>query len=451
MRIILLSGGSGKRLWPLSNDARSKQFLRLLKAPDGTPESMLQRIVRQIRESGLDASITIATSAAQKDAITNQLGNHVDVVTEPERRNTFPAIALASTYLSLEHHCTRDEIIVVMPIDPFTEGSYFQTIGRMAQAVEQGAAELLLMGIIPTTPSSTFGYVLPALDEGKTGIFPVARFVEKPDTQVAEQLIAEGALWNGGVFAFRLGYMADIVKRYIQVGSFAELHSRYLELPKISFDYEVVEKATSVAVIPFTGSWKDIGTWNNLTEEMFDCAMGNVVIGEDAEGTHVVNELDIPIVCLGTKNIVVAASPDGILVSDKSSSPKLKPYALRFNQRPMYEERRWGTYKVMGYNLLPDGYRALTKILCLHAGCNISYQYHNRREEVWTFIDGEGRLALDGQVTKVKRGDVVHIKVGQKHAIHADTLLQIIEVQMGSELVEEDIVRLDWDWSDKSV
>lgn len=161
MRIILLSGGSGKRLWPLSNDARSKQFLKLLKAPDGSRESMLQRVVRQIKASGLDASITVATSVSQKDAITTQLGAHVDVVTEPERRSTFPAIALAVTHLLKEKQCSRDEVVVVMPIDPYTESGYFDVIAQMAEAAEKGVADLVLMGIRPTRPSSKFGYIVP--------------------------------------------------------------------------------------------------------------------------------------------------------------------------------------------------------------------------------------------------------------------------------------------------
>ena len=449
MRIILLSGGSGKRLWPLSNDARSKQFLKLLEAPDGTRESMLQRIVRQIKESGLNAPITVATSVSQKDAITTQLGNAVDVVTEPERRNTFPAIALATTHLLKDKQCGRDEVVVVMPIDPYTDESYFAVIAQMAAAAERGVADVMLMGIRPKRPSATFGYIIPDMAHADADVYPVVRFVEKPEIQYAEKLIREGALWNGGVFAFKLGFLDDYIARYVKADTFDEMRLRYLELPKISFDFEVVEKTSSVGVVPFNGNWKDLGTWNSLTEEMPDRTIGNAVMGEGSDGTHVVNELEMPIVCLGMKNAIVAASPDGILVGDKDSCTRLKSYATRFAKRPMYEERRWGTYKVMGYNVLPDGYRALTKLLCIKAGCNISYQYHNRREEVWTFIDGRGQLALDGRVVEVGRGDVIHIKVGQKHAVRAVTDLQIIEVQMGSELVEEDIVRLDWEWPGK--
>ena len=134
MQIILLSGGSGKRLWPLSNNTRSKQFIKLLTAPDGSKESMVQRVVRQLRETGICDSITVATSQSQRDIIINQLGEEIPVVTEPERRDTFPAIALASSYLAYKRKCSTDEIIIVMPCDPYTETGYFETIRRIADA-----------------------------------------------------------------------------------------------------------------------------------------------------------------------------------------------------------------------------------------------------------------------------------------------------------------------------
>ena len=209
MQIILLSGGSGKRLWPLSNNTRSKQFIKLLTAPDGSKESMVQRVVRQLRETGICDSITVATSQSQRDIIINQLGEEIPVVTEPERRDTFPAIALASSYLAYKRKCSTDEIIIVMPCDPYTETGYFETIRRIADAVKNNVAELVLMGINPTYPSAKYGYVVPVNDVQNKGIFQVSRFTEKPDMITAEKLISEGAFWNGGVFAFRLGYMTD--------------------------------------------------------------------------------------------------------------------------------------------------------------------------------------------------------------------------------------------------
>lgn len=444
IQLILLSGGSGKRLWPLSNDARSKQFLRLLKAPDGTYESMMQRVVRQIKEVGLDCEITIATNQSQKDSIENQLGGTVETVLEPQRRDTFPAIALSTTYLKLAKGYSDDDVVVVMPCDPYTENGYFETISKMAECVKKNVADLVLMGIKPTYPSEKYGYVVPA--EKKEGYELVERFTEKPNVETAKTLLQQGAYWNGGVFAFRLGYLMNIVNRHFQVASFEEMVVRYSELPKISFDYEVAEKALSVAVVAYEGSWKDLGTWNTLSEELSDSVIGNAILGEKVKNTNVVNELSIPIFCDGIDDAIIAASPDGILVSAKSTSENIKHNVEKLVSRPMFEERRWGKYTVMGHSEYSDGYKSLTKNLFILAGKNISYQLHNHRTEVWTFVDGEGFLVIDGNVTHVKRGDVAYIKQGQKHAIKAISDLQMIEVQTGDKLEESDIERFDWNW-----
>lgn len=446
MKIILLSGGSGKRLWPLSNGTRSKQFIKLLPSPGGSRESMVQRVVRQLKECGLDGTITVATSASQRDVIINQLGDGIPVVTEPERRDTFPAIALACSYLAYEEQCPAEEIVVVMPCDPYTEQGYFETVRHMADAVGNDTDELVLMGIRPTYPSSKYGYVVPSASDKEAVIYKVSRFTEKPDVPAAERLISEGAFWNGGVFAFRLGYMTDIVSRYVNAGTFAEIRSRYVEFPKISFDYEVAEKAESVAVIPFAGEWKDLGTWNTLTDELKEHAIGNVILDRESENTHVVNELDLPVMCIGARNLVIAASCDGILVSEKSKSEHIKTYADRLQCRPMYEERRWGEYKVIDTVSLSDGHKTLTKQVRIKSGKDIGYQVHHHRDEVWTFIDGDGMLALDGKVTKIGRGDTVCIRKGMRHAVKAITDLLFIEVQSGDPLMEEDVERFDWNW-----
>ena len=446
MQIILLSGGSGKRLWPLSNSTRSKQFLQLLQDPDGKKESMVQRVVRQIGESSLSASVTIATSASQRDFIETQLGASVDVVTEPERRETFPAIALSASYLALQKGCSRNEVVVVMPCDTYTEARYFDTLAHMASLVEQNVADLVLMGIHATHASADFGYVIPAQGEADVQHLIVSRFIEKPTEKKAQELIAKGAYWNGGVFAFRLGYMMDVVERYVQVASFDELRSRYGELPKISFDYEVAEKASSVAMVPFSGKWKDLGDWNALVRELPAHAMGNVVLGRDVVGATVINELSLPIVCDGVKNVVVAAGHDGILVCSRESSEYIKQYVDPIHMRPMFEERRWGTYRVLDDACYADGSHSLTKSITLHPGKYISYQIHHHRTEVWTFVEGEGLFVLDGEVRHVKAGDTVIIPVEHYHSIRALTELTFIEVQMGNPLIEEDIERFDWDW-----
>ena len=446
MQLILLSGGSGKRLWPLSNDARSKQFLPLLAAPDGGMESMIQRVVRQIREAKLTDNITFATNAIQRDSIINQLGEGVNVVTEPERRDTFPAIALAANYLAKEKNYSEDEVVVVMPCDVYTESDYFATIAKMVAAVENNIADLVLMGISPTYPSEKFGYVVPQKDSSSDSLQMVERFTEKPNVEKAEELIAQNAYWNGGVFAFRLGYMMNIVSRYINAESFTDTYNHYRDFPKISFDYEVAEKAASVAVVPYSGKWKDLGTWNTLCEELPDTHIGNVMMGDKNENSHVVNELGIPVFCNGLKDMVVAASPDGIMVCGKTESEKIKNYVGTLHLRPMYEVRRWGSYRVLDNVTYGDGTQSLTKSIHLKAGKNISYQLHHHRSETWTCVDGEGFFVLDGEQHRVKRGDVMNIPTGHYHAIKAITELTFIEVQIGNPLVEDDIERFEYNW-----
>ena len=407
---------------------------------------MVQRVMRQLRSSGIEADITVATSDSQKDSVIAQLGDSVDIVTEPSRRDTFPAICLACEYLSKQRNCKPDEIVVVMPCDPYTETEYFHVIKRMADGISENAADLIVMGIEPTYPSAKYGYVVPENGNCVDGIIPVHNFTEKPDVQTAGHLISEGALWNGGVFAFSLGYLTEIAAKYVDATTFDEIRNPYKEFPKISFDYEVAEKEKNAGMVRYHGKWKDLGTWNTLTDELPTTEFGNVITDGSGENTHVFNELGIPLLCLGTKDLVIAASPDGIIVSEKSKSENVKTYAQQLKNRPMYEERRWGTYKVIDSITFPDGFCALTKQLTLNPGCSISYQRHEYRDEVWTFIDGEGEIIIDDQRRSIQRGETVTIPKGCKHALKAYTSLTFIEVQSGSNLVEEDIERFPLDW-----
>lgn len=446
MQIILLSGGSGKRLWPLSNNTRSKQFLKLLPSVGDTTESMVQRVVRQISEAQLSESVIVATGANQKDIISNQLGGSVEIVSEPQRRDTFPAIALASMYIADKKKCNSDEVVIVMPCDPFTEIGYFQTIQKMASEVERVTAELILMGIKPSLPSTKYGYIVPRKQNGNNQALQVERFTEKPNEESAKELITQGAFWNGGVFAFKLGYLIDIVKKQIDIDSFDECYNRYGELPKISFDYQVVEKAGSIAVVPYSGIWKDLGTWDTLSDEIKAESIGNVVMGNNNSNSLVINELSIPIICEGAKNMIIAADTDGILVCSKEHSEGIKSYVEKIESCSMYEERLLGDYKVLDYTKTDKGYESLSKQLHLKPGCKISYQLHHCREKVWYFIEGKGCIKLDGVEKPVKAGDMICIKKEQLHGLKAITDLRLIEVQLGNNLVEEDIVRIALDW-----
>ena len=425
MNIILLSGGSGTRLWPLSNDVRSKQFLKVFKKEDGTYESMVQRMYRMFKEVDKDASLTIATSETQIPQIRYELGENVGISIEPCRRDTFPAIALACAYLK-KNGVKEDESVVVCPVDPYVDKDYFEKLKELSLNVSN--ANLTLMGITPTYPSTKFGYILP---NGK--------FIEKPNEEKAKELLKQGACWNAGVFAFKLSYLLNKTKEILGSSDYDYLFNNYESLKKISFDYAIAEHEDSIQVIPFSGKWEDLGTWNSLTKVMSDEISGDVQ-AIDSENTHIINELNIPLISIGAKDMIIVASPDGILVSDKEKSASLKNYVRK--DRPKHEARPWGHYSVL--DKTPG---SLTKHLIISANEHISYHMHNHRTEIWSFVEGDGELIINDEIRKVTKGDYVVIPVGTKHAIKAlNNDLHIIEVQIGDSLVEEDIIRLDWKW-----
>lgn len=448
MKIILLSGGSGKRLWPLSNDTRSKQFLKVLSDSEGHSESMVQRVYRQIKESIPNVDVTIATSASQIDFIRKQLGHEVSVVVEPERRNTYPAILLACAHLLDIQKVTESEVAIVLPIDQYVDNTYFELLTHMEKAVIDTNADMVLMGISPTYPSEKYGYIVTEDSPLKGTLQPqrVSCFVEKPSLEKSRKLLEQKALWNGGVFAFKLSFIKQYILREISTIDYQNLYEHYASLKKDSFDYEVVEKCDSIVCVPYQGTWSDLGTWNTLTEQMLIPSAGNVIQDQTCENTHIINELSIPMVALGLKNLVVVANADGILVSDKETSSYMKPYVEQIHNRPMYEERRWGEYKVLDYEQYSDQSKSLTKHLDIKAGKYISYQSHSLRDEIWTIVDGTGELLIDGHIRNVRRGDVAYITKGQKHCMRAITDMKVIEVQIGSELIEEDISKYEWEW-----
>lgn len=426
MNIVLLSGGSGKRLWPLSNDTRSKQFIKIFKTDTGDYESMVQRVYRQIRSVDKEANITIATSKSQVSAIHNQLGTDVGISVEPCRRDTFPAIALAAAYLHDVQKISLEESVVVCPVDPYVEQDYFEAIQKLGERAADSEANLVLMGIEPTYPSAKYGYIIP---EDTGDISRVSMFKEKPDVETAKTYIAKGALWNGGVFAFRLGYVLGRAHELIDFRVYHDLYEKYDRLTKISFDYAVAEHEPQIEVMRFGGMWKDMGTWNTLTEAMESPSIGKAILNENCDNVHVVNELDVPVLCMGLKDVVVAASPEGILVSDKAQSSYIKPFVDAIDQQIMFAEKSWGNFRVID---IEEG--SMTIKVTLNAGHKMNYHSHERRDEIWNVIEGEGRTIIDGVERKVTAGDVITMKAKTPHTIIADTALQVIEVQIGREI-----------------
>ena len=430
MNIILLSGGSGKRLWPLSNDIRSKQFIKIFRTPDGTYESMVQRVYRQILAVDPDATITIATSKSQISALHNQLGEQIDISVEPCRRDTFPAIALAAAYLHDVKGIQEEEPVVICPVDPYVNEVYFEALRELWILAQQGTAKLSLMGINPTYPSEKYGYIMP-VDQNRRS--KVSEFKEKPDAATAQQYIDAGGLWNGGVFACRLHYILDRARALLGYTDYIDLFERYESLPKISFDYAVVEHEPDIEVLRFGGEWKDLGTWNTLSEAMEEAVVGDVRMDETCTNVHAINELGIPILAMGMKNAVISASPEGILVADKAQSSYIKPYVDAIDQQVMFAEKSWGSYLVLDVEE-----SSMTVKVTLNPGHRMNYHSHDHRDEVWTVISGTGRTIVDGMEQRIGAGDVITMAAGCRHTVIAETKLQMIEVQLGKDISAAD-------------
>lgn len=430
MNIVLLSGGSGKRLWPLSNDIRSKQFIKIFKREDGSYESMVQRVYRQIKKVDEDAVVTIATSKTQVSAIHNQLGDHIGISVEPCRRDTFPAIALATAYLTDVQGVDSEEAVVVCPVDPYVEDDYFEALKALGEQAEKGEANLVLMGIEPTYPSEKYGYIIP---ESTDHTSAVKTFKEKPDSETAKEYIAQGALWNGGVFAYKLKYVLDKAHELIDFTDYHDLFDQYETLTRISFDYAVVEKEEKIQVQRFSGQWKDLGTWNTLTEAMEESVVGNGILNETCSGVHIVNEMDVPVLAMGLHDVVISASPEGILVSDKEQSSYIKPFVDQFEQQVMFAEKSWGSFRVLDVET-----GSMTIKVTLNPGHSMNYHSHKNRDEVWMVISGTGRTVVDGFEQAVKAGDVVTMSAGCRHTVIADSELKLIEVQLGEDISVHD-------------
>ena len=438
MNIILLSGGSGKRLWPLSNDIRSKQFIKIFRDSDGDGEyeSMLQRMYMGIRKEDPEATITVATSRSQISTIYNQIGRDVSISVEPCRRDTFPAIALASVYLHDVCRVGLDEPVVVCPVDPFVDSQYFKALAKLSELAAAGKSNLTLLGMEPTYPSEKYGYIIP---DSKDEVSGVREFKEKPDEATARDYISKGALWNGGIFAYKLGYVIDRAHELIDFKRSDDFFANYEKVTKISFDYAVVEKEKSISVLRFSGIWKDLGTWNTLTEAMDENIVGNGVLADTCENVHIINSLDVPVLALGLKNAVISASPDGILVSDKNESSYIKPYVDKFDQPIMFAEKSWGSYQVIDVEN-----ESMTIKVTLNPGKRMNYHSHEHRAESWNIIEGTGVVVIDGKFRDVGPGDAIMIRPGEKHSIIASTRLQVIEVQLGKDIDVHDKIKYDF-------
>lgn len=442
MYIVLLSGGSGKRLWPLSNDLCSKQYIKIMNHDGDTSDekcSMLQRVFGQLKEVGLSDNTIVCASTAQVELIESQLNGGAEVAVEPMRRDTFPAVMLSCAYLLSKKGAGKDDVVAFLPVDPYTTGEFFKRIKRLGECIAEADGTIGLLGGVPTYPSTKYGYIVP--EQSDRELLKVDGFREKPDDATAEKLVADGALWNCGVFCFKLGMIEEWLEKYGVGTDYDQMVVDYEKLPKKSFDYEVLEHWKDIVAIKYDDVWKDLGTWNTLTEEMRENSIGDVTWDDTCENSHAINVLGIPLVVMGAKNMVIAASHDGILVADKHQSSYIKDCLGNLDDVSKYEERRWGTIKTIDSDD-DDGIVSVTKRIKIVAGKEMPYHKHLKHTETLTVLSGMGKLIVEGAEVDLMAGSTISIAAGKSHAIKALGMdLRCIEVCIGDikddEIVEE--------------
>ncbi|MEO3947747.1 sugar phosphate nucleotidyltransferase [Gorillibacterium sp. CAU 1737] len=459
MRVVLLSGGSGKRLWPLSNEIRSKAFLRLLVADEieVSRESMIQRICRQLKAAKLLDETLILTHESQVEITRAHVGEDISVLSEPFKRGTFTAIALAAAYYHSRLQLSLDEVICVLPVDSYVEDGFFDHILAAPAALAESGAQLVLIGTKPTFPSSQYGYILPEKSESETHeleveneaasrqrqAVPVSSFAEKPSPKRAEELIAQGALWNCGVFAFSLGFLLSCLKERGVPTDYDALLAVYPELPEASFDYEVVERAAPIAVLPYSHAWEDLGSWATFAPHLGHKVVGAGGITEDCRNTHIVNETAIPIQVIGLSDVIVAASADGILVSAKEEASRIKSLLSNASDGIRSEEKRWGGRTSL--NLLPPLDRSLSSAtpepllhqIWMKSGGGSEVHLHQDRDELFIVLTGKGELLRGEEVLPLIPGAAFPIPHGTPHRIQAHSALTGIEVHFEVSRSEE--------------
>lgn len=446
MRIVLLCGGSGKRLWPLSNEIRSKVFLRLLKSEAGVRESMIERICRQLDEAGLLESTCIVTHHSQVEITRNYVGEHIPILAEPYKRGTFTAIAYAVSYLREKLQADPNETVCVLPVDTFADTAFFRLLLRFPDVLLHSKANLALLGTTPTHPSDQLGYIVPVLPKGNDGYSFIHQFIEKPDMQTASRLIEHHAMWNCGVFAFPLKFMLAYLKDKGHPTQVEHWLAHYEHLANTSFDREVVEHTLPAVVMGYDGYWNDLGSWTALSSHFEDKAIGSGGISDDSSNTHLINELPYPIEIIGVSDLIVAASSDGILIANKDKANQIKEKLEHVPQVPMYEEKRWGSCRVLNHGTDETGNEAMIKQVKIIQGKYTSYHRHRKRQEIVVIVTGSAEILMEGRIYKVQAGDVLQIPAGFKHGIKAVTDLELMEVLLGKNLAQEDVIRVAMEW-----
>ena len=454
MKCIILAGGSGERLWPLSRALRPKFLLEIYK-----DKTLLQNIYDIAMSFSSAKNIVTVTNIRQETETRLQLKEQCKlpiVISEPMTKNTAPAIASAITYLETK----KDDIVVVLPCDFVIEdkNAFIETLERAKTAAKAGY--ITTIGVKPTNPEVGFGYI--KLGEKIKQSNKVAEFVEKPLLKDAQAFIqSEEYFWNTGVIVSKISVLKASIEKYapdVCVGFDKEMfdnnnkikYEYYEKLPTISIDYAVLEKADNVAVVELKAKWNDLGSWsalynNSEKDTKNNVTHGNVIL-DKVKNSFVYSSKELVAVS-GVEDTIVVETEDALLVCDKSRAGEINKIvqALKSQKNEITNThktvfRPWGFYTCLNGG---DGW--LSKIITVSAGHKLSLQSHNHRSEHWVVLEGTATVILDGEVHELSKCQSIDIPLKAKHSLqnHTNETLKILEVQKGDYISEDDIIRYE--------
>jgi mannose-1-phosphate guanylyltransferase/mannose-6-phosphate isomerase len=460
---LIMCGGAGTRLWPSSREGRPKQFLPLLGSRSTFQETMLR-----VSDAAVFARPVVITNTQYRFIVQEQLSEiaiAADILLEPMRRDSGPAIAAGAAFAAKRD---GNPVMVALAADHVVtdKAAFVAACREAAAAARQG--RIVTFGVKPDRPATEYGYIRPGAKLAGD-VFAVEQFVEKPDAETAKRYIAQGYLWNSGNFVFVAGdllveygtFEADTVaaaKSAIEAAGsdlgFVTIDPNgFARAKAISIDYAVMEKTKRAAVIPVSYGWSDVGSWHAVWELSPHDAAGNSAQGNavfvDTKNSFAASEK--PLVALfGVQDLVVIASEDAVLIADRKNTAEMKRLVGRLKEvAPAVTEdhirvhRPWGNYQS-----LDNGDRYQVKRIVVKRGGRLSLQYHNHRAEHWVVVRGTAKVTIGDKITTLHENQSVYIPIGAPHRLEnpGKIDLELIEVQTGSYLGEDDIIRIEDDY-----
>src|SRR5262245_402904 len=459
---VIMCGGAGTRLWPVSRESMPKQFVPLI-----GPQTTFQQVLSRIVEPELFARPIVITSADFRFVVAEQLrecGIEADIVLEPIRRDSGPAVAVAAV-LAIERD--PDALVLVLAADHVMRkpDDFREACRRAAKAAAEG--RIVTFGIEPTHPATNYGYIRPGARLNGAAVLAVEAFVEKPDVATATTYVAERYLWNSGNFLFQAATMLGEIERFEPTmaqaarGAVAGLTrdvdflrlatDAFARAPKKSIDYAVMERTRLAAVVPADLGWSDIGSWSAVWDVLEHDPAGNAALGPvvmlDSRNSLVRAEDNVLTTVVGLEDVIVVATADAVLVAARDKAEQVKSLVEQLkasNHRAAVEHRRmyrpWGYYQDID---LAERYRV--KRIVVKPGSKLSLQKHFHRSEHWVVVKGTAEVTVGKDVRQVHENESIYIPIGSVHRLAnpGKIPLELIEVQVGSYLGEDDIVRLD--------